>query len=101
MGVLASNCCNDPHRTAYNQTGRGLFPAHSTSFMIARRAKDVFKVIVGAWKIFKVITVKQSRLIAHRHFEEDGDHLLKWGSQGETITHFCKQFFILSLHLFR
>src|SRR5260221_608782 len=98
--VLGDNCCNNAHRAAYNKTGRGLFPTCCPSFMIARGAKNVFEVIVGAWKISHIITVEQSRLIAHCYFEEGSGHLLKWDSQGNTLLHLLKQLLIPLLHLF-
>ena len=61
----------------------------------------MFEVIVGAWKISHVITVKQSRLIACCHFEEGSSHVLKWSSQGVTASYLLNQLLIPSLHLFR
>ncbi len=78
-----------------------MFPTRCTSFMIAGRAKNVFQVIVRAWKISHVITMKQSRPIACRYFEKGRSHLMEWDSQGDTGSHLLQQILILSSHLCR
>src|SRR5215472_10527238 len=67
--------------------------------MIAGRAKNVFQVIVGAWEISHVITMKQPRPVALCHFEKSSRHLGERGSQGVTGSHRLQQLLILLLHL--
>ena len=68
--------------------------------MVARGAKNVFQVIVGARKINHIIAMKEPRPIAPCHFEEGGSHLVERGSQRGSVLHLFKQFPILSLEFF-
>lgn len=67
--------------------------------MIARRAKVLFQVIVGARKIDMIVTMKEARPIARRDFAKGGEHGREGFRRGRRLFHVRQERFVGLAHL--